>query len=113
VWARSEYSKLPQYDEDTPSQPFGLFLCHQQDGRVCAGWAGCHDMTHSLALRLAASDGRLSAAEINAILDYESPIELFSTGAEAAAHGEAAIEIPDTRARRTIGTLVRKQERRA
>ena len=43
VWAPEEYAKLLAYDEETAYQPLSVFLCHQVDGRVCAGWAGCHD----------------------------------------------------------------------
>ena len=90
VWHASEYRKLPAYDNDTMGQPPHLFLCHQQDGRVCAGWAGCHDGAHLLALRVAAMSG---------------------SGAEAAAHGLADVDQPDERACRTIDTLTRKRAR--
>lgn len=100
IWADSEYEKLPAYDEPTYAQPPGLFLCHQQDrdsdrARVCSGWAGCHDMDQSLALRMAVDvSGKVSVETAEAIVDYVSPVPLFASGAEAAAHGRSAIEAP-------------------
>lgn len=63
IWAREEYGKLPGYDEPTPFQPRGVFLCHQHDPGtdghpVCGGWAGCHDGDELLALRMAVLGGR-------------------------------------------------------
>ena len=111
VWHASEYRKLPAYDNDTMGQPPHLFLCHQQDGRVCAGWAGCHDGAHLLALRVAAMSGTLTDDELTATVDYVSPVPLFRSGAEAAAHGLADVDQPDERACRTIDTLTRKRAR--
>lgn len=105
VWDASEYAKLPAYDNDTASQPAGVFLCHQQDGRVCAGWAGCHDMDHSFALRIASATGQMAPEAVEATLGYESPVALFGSGAEAAAHGTRDFERPDRSARRVIGKL--------
>lgn len=108
VWSREEYRKLPPFD--TPSDPDALtvFLCHQQDGRVCAGWAGCHDMEEAIGPRLAVSMGRMTPEAYAALLDYESEVPLFSSGAEAAAHGLVAIEDPDGDARVVIDRLRRK-----
>jgi hypothetical protein len=111
VWAPDEYAKLPPYDDETWEQPAGMFLCHQQDGRLCAGWVGCHDMDESLAIRLAA--GSLSEDDLEAIRSYESPVPLFASGAEAAAHGLAAVEAPDEDAVRTIRKLSRRREVRS
>ena len=109
VWHPSEYAKLPAYDNDTMGQPPHLFLCHQQDGRVCAGWAGCHDGAHLLALRFAAASGELTGDDLTATLDYATDVPLFATGADAAWHGMRDIERPDQRAQRTITTLTRKK----
>jgi hypothetical protein len=54
AWVAEEYAKLPAYDRPTGEQPAGLFLCHQQDGRACAGW---------VAHGLAAIDAPPAAAE--------------------------------------------------
>ncbi|MFF8883944.1 DUF6283 family protein [Streptomyces flaveolus] len=73
--------------------------------RVCAGWAGCHDGEHLLALRLAVIDGRIDAATYRAVADYVSPVPLFASGSEAAAHGESGIDAPDEEARRVIDKI--------
>jgi hypothetical protein len=107
VWDASEYAKLPDYDAPTALQPPGLFLCHQADGRVCAGWAGCHDGNELLALRLAALQG-MSPQEIAATRGYTSPVPLFGSGREAAEHGMAGIDDPGPKARRAIERLAPK-----
>ena len=60
VWDEDEYLKLPDYDEATGEQPPGVFLCHQDDERVCSGWAGTHDTEDLLSLRLAVSLGAMT-----------------------------------------------------
>lgn len=108
VWAADEYDKLAAYDRDTAYQPHGLFLCHQQDGRVCAGWVGCHG-DQLLALRLAAATGQMSADDVAACLDFASPVPLFRSGAEAAEHGRAEIPAPGTSARRVMAKVSRRK----
>lgn len=110
IWDASEYEKLAAYDEETFAQPQGIFLCHQQDGRACAGWCAVHDMAHSLALRLGAH--RIDSDTLNAILDYETPVDVFLSGTEAAQHGLADVMDPDARARRQIARLEQKAARR-
>lgn len=104
VWSAEEYAKLPKYDGETGDQimngGIGLFFCHQQDGKLCAGWVGCHDTRHLAALRL-----HPVAPET---YRYRSRVPLFSSGAEAAAHGLSGIKAPDARARRAIVKLLRK-----
>lgn len=112
VWHPDEYVKLPAYDEDTARQPPSAFFCHQQNGRLCSGWVGCHDMTASLGLRIATSLGVLSAGDYEAALDYASPVELFGSGAEAAAHGLREVETPGRGAGRTVAKLLARRERR-
>lgn len=104
LWDPTEYAKLPPYDGETFEQPPGVFLCHQQDGRVCAGWAGCHDMGQSLAIRIAVTNGSIDAS----ILDYATPVPLFASGAEAAAHGLAEVQAPGPAAQAKIRTLERR-----
>lgn len=108
VWDETEYAKLPPYDQPTPYQPSQVFLCHQQDGRICAGWAGCHDMSQSLALRLQVASSGIEPEDLEATLDYESPVPLFASGAEAAKHGLAQVEQPPPEAVKTIDRLARK-----
>jgi hypothetical protein len=107
VWHPREYAKLLRYDGETGDQLMngatGLFFCHQQDGRLCAGWVGCHDTQHLLALRLSPV-----APET---FTYESPVPLFGSGAEAAAHGLARVDDPDAKARRAIAKLSGRKRR--
>lgn len=104
LWAPEEYAKLPEYDRPTMEQSPALFLCHQQDGHLCAGWLACHDKRHLLALRLQRVDP--------SAYDYESLVPVFGSGAEAAAHGMAGVTAPDARARRAIAGLEKKAARR-
>jgi hypothetical protein len=109
IWHPDEYRNLPLYDEDTAYQPTNVFLCHQQNGRVCAGWAGCHDGEHLLALRLAVAFGTLTPDDVEAVIDYVSPIPLWSSGVEAAEHGMADIPKPGVDAQRAIDKLARRR----
>lgn len=108
LWAAEEYEKLPRFDLETPFQPTGVFLCHQQNGRVCAGWAGCHDGENLLGLRIAQSTGMMAPAEIEATIAYRSPVPLHRSGAEAAAWGLSALDSPDRAAGRIAAKLLRK-----
>lgn len=112
VWSEKEYAKLPAFDGPTYAQPGTLFLCHQTDrdderARVCAGWAGCHDMGESLGLRIALVSGEITPETAEAIADYTSPVPLFASGAEAAAHGMREVLDPGPDARRTIRKIDR------
>lgn len=104
VWDASEYAKLPRYDGETFEQfekgGTGLFFCHQNDGKLCAGWVGCHDMRHAIAVRLSPV-----APET---FTYRSPVPLFSSGAEAAAHGMAEVACPGEDANRAIAKLAKR-----
>lgn len=112
VWHLSEYAKLPHYDKrETYEQPPEAFFCHQQDGRLCAGWVAVHDMAESLGLRLAATLGLIDAAVYEAALVYRSPVPLWASGLEAAEHGVADLNRPGERAQRTIQRLGRKLQR--
>lgn len=113
VWVAEEYAKLPAYDQPTYAQPAGLFLCHQQDGRVCAGWVGCHDMENTIALRFAALTGQVTQEVVDEILDYVSPVPLWPSGAAAAAHGMARVDGPGGDAERLIDKLRRRRDARS
>lgn len=106
VWSASEYEKLPPYDLDTPNQPMAAFFCHQQDGRICAGWVGCHDAGSLLSLRIAPLTGTMTRNEVEACYDYVSPVPLFGSGVEAAEHGMAEIDAPSERAMRVVEKIV-------
>lgn len=110
VWNLDEYAKLPQYDRPTGEQPIGVFLCHRQDGRACAGWVGTHDMENCLAVRIGAATGTL--AEPEALMDYETDVPLFDSGLEAARHGVERINSPGPAARRLIEKLQKEAESR-
>ncbi|MER5889689.1 DUF6283 family protein [Streptomyces sp. NPDC001941] len=112
IWSPEEYAKLALYDGPTWSQPPRLFQCHVHDHdadgvRVCGGWAGCHDMAESLSLRLAVECGQIGPHIAQAILDYESPAPLFTSGSEAAAHGLRDLHTPGPAARRAINKITR------
>ncbi len=105
LWDAAEYAKLPGFDGDIPDQvaagALSVFDCHQRTGDLCAGWAGCHDMTSMLAVRL-------RAREIDpAVYDYQSPVPLFASGAEAAEHGMRDIDHPGPEALAAITKLRR------
>lgn len=112
IWADEEYEKLLAFDRETGFQPPSAFMCHQQDGRLCAGWVGCHDMDESLGLRVLFGLGLLDRDTYLAALDYTTPVELFASGAEAAEHGRREIEAPSRRARQTVQKLRRRKGER-
>ncbi len=98
VWADTEYAKLELYDAPTYEQPPRLFMCHQDNGHVCAGWAGCHDGAHLLSLRLAEAFKTMTVDDIDATIGYVSPVPLFGSGREAAEHGRRHIDNPSAEA---------------
>ncbi|QIG66902.1 hypothetical protein EVB29_072 [Rhizobium phage RHph_TM27A] len=110
VWHESEYKKLPNFDGDIATQfvngGTGLFLCHQQNNALCSGWLGCHGVDNLLALRL---HGNHVEPEI---FDYETDVPLFSSGAEAAAHGMRDIKEPREDAKKVINRLLKKRMRK-
>jgi hypothetical protein len=112
IWDFSEYEKLRRYDADTPYQPPQLFQCHQTDlasdrKRVCAGWAGCHDGNHLLALRLAVAQGLISEDTARAVVEYATAVPLFASGAQAADHGQHNLDHPDATAMAAIAKIER------
>jgi hypothetical protein len=105
IWDASEYDKLPLFDLGTGEQAmagaFALFHCHSSPARLCAGWAGCHDMSENLAVRM-------HARHIDpAIYEYVSPVPLFASGAEAAEHGKRDLSGPGPAAVRKARQLLR------
>ena len=106
--AREEYEKLPDYDRETGEQPLAVFMCHQADGRLCAGWVGCHGLVGErglLSLRVAVA---LRPGLASAVEGYVSEVPLFASGTEAAEWGLSGVDEPDERAQRAIGKLTRK-----
>jgi hypothetical protein len=108
VWAPEEYAKLPEFDRDTAYQPPSAFYCHQQDGRLCAGWVAVHSMEDSFGLRLLCSMGKLTPEQADAIIDYSTDVPLFESGAAAAEHGMREVETPSADAIRLVERLSRK-----
>lgn len=113
IWSEEEYDKLPNYDLPTGDQPPNVFLCHQQNGRMCAGWTACHDMEENMGVRLAVSLDQMSVETLEAARDYTTNVPLFSTGAEAKAHGMANVEAPTRETRKAIAKLDARQKRKA
>lgn len=108
IWDPSEYEKLREYDRPTQEQPIGVFLCHRQDGRACAGWVGVHDMDESLGIRLACSMGGID--DVEPFVTYETDTPLFGSGIEAAAHGMKDIKNPGPDAQRVMDKMRRQSE---
>lgn len=106
VWHLTEYEKLFKYDDMEDPDSFNVFLCHQLNDRACAGWVAVHDMENSIGLRLAASKGYVT--DPGAFLEFETDVELFESGTEAAMHGLRSIRDPDTKAKRMIERLEKK-----
>lgn len=105
VWAPQEYEKLPRYDGAIADQAMAgataVFMCHQQDGQLCAGWVGTHGADNLLALRIGARHVHPS------VWRYESPVPLFASGAQAAEHGMREVDCPGQDAERVMGRLLR------
>lgn len=108
VWETEEYDKLPDYDGDTSCQYTGVFMCHQADGYLCAGWVGHRDPYDLLALRLGVSARFVDPA----VFDYRTDVPLFSSGAEAADHGRRDVERPERDARKMALRLLQVRARR-
>lgn len=117
VWDRTEYAKLRRYDRPTGEQPTGVWQCHVTDSadrprRICAGWAGCHDGDHLLAVRVAVAAGTISPDTAQQVVDYHTPVPLFSSGAEAADHGERDLAEPSLAAVRVMQKIQRLETQR-
>ncbi|MEV3925866.1 DUF6283 family protein [Actinomadura coerulea] len=111
IWDASEYGKLPRYDEPTIDQPTRVWRCHTLPLMVCAGWAGCHDGDELLALRIAVMLGAMTPQTAQKVRDYRSPVPLFTSGAEAAAHGLRDLDNPSPQARAAIAKIELRQAR--
>lgn len=114
IWDPEEYDKLSRYDGEMASQPQGVFLCHQHNrgdvrSRICGGWLGCHGPDNLLGIRLAILQNRLTGEDLTAVLNYESPIPLFSSGADAATHGGRDISHPSSATVQAITKIVRRR----
>lgn len=108
LWAEEEYDKLPEYDRPTGEQPMEVFMCHQQDGNLCAGWLAYGDPTELLAVRIGIVTGYVDPS----VADYTTTVPLFESGEAAAEHGRKSIEHPDARARKAIDKLTWARDHR-
>ncbi|GAU70610.1 putative hypothetical protein [Streptomyces sp. NBRC 110611] len=52
-------------------------------------------------------DGSIDVTTYQGVVDYVSPVPLFSSGSDAAAHGEEGIDAPTEEARRLINKIAR------
>lgn len=109
VWSAAEYDKLPAFDlQPMHLQPPMAFYCHRNDGRLCAGWVGCHNMEESLGLRIAASVGMLDREDVEDARNYVSPVPLWESGTAAAEHGKREVEHPSEEAVAVVDKLKRR-----
>ncbi len=106
VWAEHEYDKLVEYDAPTGEQPMAVFACHASPQALCHGWVMVHENRgheyQLLALRIRPPQGPVP---------WVSQVQLFSSGAEAAAHGKRDIEDPSGEALRATARLMDKHPR--
>jgi Family of unknown function (DUF6283) len=105
IWSKHEYDKLPAYDGDLLEQAFNhataVFLCHQRDGHLCAGWVAAHGPDNLLALRF-------DRAVHPSVFDYTTDVPVFKSGAEARDHGLRDLEQPGKKAQRLVNKLAGK-----
>jgi hypothetical protein len=109
IWQQHEYDKLPNYDGEMGEQvmkgALAIFMCHQKDGHLCAGWVAAHKPENLLAFRMA----KIRRENIDpAVWDYQTDIPVFSSGSEAKAHGTRDLDNPGPKAQRLMGKLMEK-----
>lgn len=104
IWAEDNYTKLPAYDNALPAQPQSLFLCHQRDGNLCAGWLATHGPQELLAIRLGIE---MYETVDPAVYNYTTDVPVFASGKEACAHGVRDILNPGERAKKMAEGLMK------
>lgn len=113
LWDPEEYAKLVPYDADTGQQPPSVFMCHQQDGAMCAGWVGCHGGENLLGIRLwLAFHPSVTEDVVASVYDYRTDVPLHPSGQAASDHGLARVDDPDERAQAAILRLQIKKRLR-
>jgi len=80
---------------------FGVFCCHTDPGRLCAGWVATIDLDESLALRV-----NHARVDLDAVRAYRSPVPLHPSGQAAADHGRAGLAGPPSPATVAKGAQV-------
>lgn len=108
IWDATEYAKLLDYDKPTGEQPANLFMCHSDVDVLCAGWLQCHDPYELLAVRISIATGQNDES----IYDYQTDVEVFGSGEEAAKHGMRDVEHPSNEAIMAIERVRSKRRRR-
>jgi hypothetical protein len=100
VWAPEEYDKLRRYDAPTADQPTAAFLCHATIEHLCHGWAVVHSQRGHpfdlLALRRMLHDAKVPEV---------AAVPLFSSGNEAADHGQREVCSPSPAAEEAMAKL--------
>lgn len=106
LWSPIEYTKLLAYDGEVLDQlvkgAIGVFMCHQKDGNLCAGWLAAHGTDNLLALRMVRGDIDPK------VWGYETDAPVFRSGEAAFNHGMRDIKKPGPKALRL---MVKMQEK--
>jgi hypothetical protein len=105
LWSEHEYEKLRDYDLPTGSQPFSSFACHSSPAALCAGWVAVHQNR--------GHEYELLALRIHPAEQPEVTTPLWSSGNEAADHGERDLDHPSDEAKAAAEKVMRKIARRA
>lgn len=109
LWDATEYAKLPDFDGPTHAQPPAVFMCHQQDGRLCGGWVAVIDVGESLGLRVACAQGSLTRDDVDALAAYDAGgVPLHPSCTAAAEAGLADVAAPGPEAHRKGQRLLRR-----
>ena len=108
LWSIGHYALLMEFDKETFDQPTSVFGCHQNNGHLCSGSVGTHDMDQNLGMRLAVRSGDVSEETMDACLNYVTEVPLFESGKEAALHGFRDMADPSERTRKIATKLVKK-----
>ena len=103
IWHRSEYEKLPAWDE--PYCYPGMFLCHNggdEKNTICRGWMEVHEA--NLGVRLLTR----TKVEFNEHNNQPTKIPLYASGKEAMEAGIKGIRRPSRKAKEKVSKLLKK-----
>lgn len=109
LWSADMYDMLPLYDL-TPAegQPLKAFMCHEQNGHLCAGWIGCHGADDLIGMQMLAIQDDIDMTEYRKAQEHQPRVPLFESGKEAAEHGKRDIDNPSERTQRRVEALLNK-----
>ena len=110
MWHVDEYNVLARFDKPMDEAPTSVFMCHQDDDSLCAGWVGTHDMENLLGPRIRVLEGEMSVETLKAVFEYKTPVPLFESGAAARDHGLRDYWSPSAEARKAIRDLERRRD---